>query len=111
MDIVTYALCKKLASQNVAQKEELVTTPVIGSVLTLTADKYQLTTMKDNLTIVLPTVNGFTEIHLFFKTTSELTLMLPNIKWSNLPTLEANKTFEFKFIYTTEWLGDCVVYS
>lgn len=111
MDIVTYALCKKLASQNVGQKEELVTTPVIGSTLTLTTDKYQSTTIKDNMTIELPTVSSFTEIHLFFRAISEVTLMLPNIRWQNQPILEADKTYEFIFTYATEWLGNCVVYA
>ena len=92
-------------------KDELVTTPIIDATLTLTTDKYQSTVMEDNTTIVLPNVNSFTEIHLVFNTTSELTLKLPNIKWQTQPTIEANKTYEFIFTYTTEWLGGAVCYN
>lgn len=92
-------------------KEELVEVPIIDSTLTLTTDKFQTTVMEDNTTIVLPTVNKFTEIHLFFSTTSELTLTLPNIKWQNQPNVESNKVHEFIFTYTTEWLGGCVAYA
>lgn len=90
---------------------ELVNTPIVNNTLTLTTHKNQTTTMQNNTTITLPTVNKFTEIHLFFNTTSELTLILPNIKWQNQPNVESNKVHEFIFTYTTEWLGGCVVYA
>ena len=89
----------------------LVTTEIIGSTLILTTDKYQKTTMEDNTTIVLPSINKFTEIHLFFTTTSELTLILPSCKWQGDVSIEANKTYEFIFTYIDDsWLGGCVVY-
>lgn len=92
--------------------DELVNTPIVGDVLNLTTHKNQTTTMQNNTTIVLPNVNSFIEIHLFFSTTSELTLQLPvDVKWQTQPTIEANKTYEFIFTYATEWLGGCVVYS
>ena len=92
-------------------KEEIKVTPVIDSTLNLTTDKHQLTHMENNTEIVLPTVDKYTEIHLFFSTTEELTLTLPNVKWQTEPTLDANKTYEFIFTYANEWLGGTVVYS
>lgn len=90
---------------------ELVNTPIVGNTLTLTTHRNQITTMQNNTTITLPTVNSFTEIHLFFNTTSELTLILPNIKWQTQPTIEANKIYEFIFTYTTEWVGGAICYN
>lgn len=90
---------------------ELVETPIEESTLTLSLNKYQTVTMKNNTTIALPSVDKFTEIHLFFTATEELTLTLPNIRWQSQPTIAANKAYEFIFTYTTEWLGGCVVYE
>jgi len=92
-------------------EDTVVTIPIIGSTLTLTTDKCQTTTMQNNTTIVLPKTDKFTEIHLFFSTTEELTLTLPNIKWNNQVDIEANKTYEFIFTYTTEWLGGVISYN
>lgn len=91
---------------------ELIETPIKNSILNLTLNKYQTTTMEDNTTIILPQVDKFTEIHLFFSAESELTLVLPSgVKWQTQPTIEGGKTYEFIFTYTTEWLGGCVVYE
>lgn len=91
----------------------LVTTNISGTTLALTTDKYQTTTIVDGTEITLPTVTSFTEIHLFFGTTTDLTLMLPSCKWQNgnTPTISANKTYEFIFTYTTEWLGGVIAYE
>ena len=91
---------------------ELVTTSIIDSTLTLTTDKYQITTIENNTNIVLPTVDTFTEIHLFFDTTEALTLIFPSIKWQTQPSIEANSSYEFIFTYVNDaWLGGCVVYE
>ena len=91
----------------------LVTTNISGTTLSLTTDKYQTTTVVDGTEITLPTVTSFIEIHLFFGTTTDLTLILPSCKWQNgnIPTISANKTYEFIFTYTTEWLGGVIVYE
>lgn len=98
-------------SDNGLYMNKLVETPIVDGTLNLTLNKYQTTTMKNNITIVLPKTDKLTEIHLFFSTTEELTLTLPSVKWQIQPTIEANKTYEFIFTYTTEWLGGCVVYE
>lgn len=90
---------------------DLAEVEVVDGLLKLTTNKYQTTVMQNNTEIVLPTVNRYTEIHLFFNTTEELTLTLPSVKWQTEPTLEANKTYEFIFTYANEWLGGMVVYS
>lgn len=93
--------------------DTLVTTNISGTTLSLTTDKYQTATVVDGTEITLPTVTSFTEIHLFFGTTTDLTLMLPSCKWQNgnTPTISANKTYEFIFTYTTEWLGGVIAYE
>ena len=46
-----------------------------------------------------------------FKTTSEITLVLPSVRWQTQPTIQANKTYEFIFTYVKdEWLGGVVEY-
>lgn len=67
--------------------------------------------MENNTTIALPQVGDFTEIHLFFRTNSELTLILPSAVWKNQPTIEANKVYEFVFTYVDEWIAGCIVYN
>ena len=94
-------------------KDTLVTTNISDTTLALTVNKYQTATVADGTEITLPTVTTFTEIHLFFSTTTDLTLVLPACKWQNgnTPTIAANKTYEFIFTYTTEWLGGVIVYE
>lgn len=93
--------------------DTLVTTNISDTTLSLTKDKYQTTTIVNGTEIVLPMVTSFTEIHLFFWTTTDLTLILPSCKWQNgnNPTIYANKIYEFIFTYTTEWLGGVIVYE
>lgn len=89
---------------------ELVTTPIVDSTLNLTTDKYQTTTMENNTTIVLPTVDTFTEIYLFFDTTEVLTLIFPSVKWQTTPNIEADSLYEFIFTYVNgTWLGGYIV--
>lgn len=107
MDLTT----KKYVDDKV--KDTLVTTNISDTTLALTVNKYQTATVADGTEITLPTVTTFTEIHLFFSTTTDLTLTLPACKWQNgnTPTILANKTYEFIFTYTTEWLGGVIVYE
>lgn len=92
-------------------KDTLITTNIVGTTLTLTTDKYQTARMVSGTEIVLPTVTSFTEIHLFFSAATDMTVILPNCKWQSQPTINANKSYELIFTYTTEWLGGCVVYE
>ena len=115
-DIKTTELSEQLDNiktkvDKIEQGDTLVTTSIIDSTLTLTTDKLQTTIMQDNTTIVLPSVSNYIEIHLFFNTESELTLILPNIKWQSDITIEANKTYEFIFTYYDSWLGGCLSYE
>lgn len=91
----------------------LVTTNISGTTLALTTDKYQTATVVDATEITLPAVTSFIEIHLFFSTTTDLTLTLPACKWQNgnMPAIAANKTYEFIFTHTTEWLGGAIQYE
>lgn len=95
----------------IEQSDTSVTTPIIGNILTLTTNKRQKTTMVNNTTIKLPTVNKFTEIQLTFNTTEALTLILPSIKWQSNISIEANKRYVFIFTYDDEWTGGVISYN
>ena len=91
--------------------DELVTTNVVQGVLRLTTDKYQTSNIVDVVEIILPNVSKYTQLHLFFTPTTDITLILPNIKWQTVPYINANKTYEFVFTYLdSNWLGGCIVY-
>lgn len=94
-----------------SQPETLVQVSVTGNILQLTKDKYQYSVLSSGNGISLPSVSSFSEIHLFFKTTSEITLVLPSVRWQTQPIIQANKTYEFIFTYVQdEWLGGVVEY-
>ena len=101
----------KAKVDKIEQEDTPVEIPIVGNTLTLTTNKRQKTTMKNNTTIVLPNVDKFTEIHLFFNATEELTLTLPKIKWQGDINIEANKVYEFIFTHDDEWMGGVVVYK
>ena len=89
---------------------------ISNTTLTLTEKKNQIVSnMVDGTEILLPSISGSRplELHLFFNTTKDLTLILPSCKWQNgnNPTIYANKIYEFIFTYTTEWLGGVIVYE
>ena len=94
-----------------SQADTIVEKPISNAILNLGTEKYQKCTMQDLTKINLPTVTSFTEIHLFFSTTEELTLVLPSCKWQSQPTIEANKYYEFIFTYVDEWLGGFITYE
>lgn len=88
---------------------------ISNTTLTLTEKKNQIVSdMVDGTEILLPSISDSRplELHLFFNTTEDLTLILPSCKWQNgsAPTISANKTYEFVFTYTTEWLGGVIEY-
>ena len=69
---------------DIIEREDIsVTNPVVDNNLILTTDKRQKTTMVNNTHVILPVVDKFTEIHLFFTTTDALAIILPKIKWQN----------------------------
>ena len=95
-----------------SQPGTLVQVSVTGNTLQLTKDKYQYSVLSNGNGVSLPSVSSFAEIHLFFKTTSEITLVLPSVRWQTQPTIQANKTYEFIFTYVKdEWLGGVVEYA
>ena len=87
-----------------------------NGLLTLTTDKIQTTTLAVPTDITLPTVTGYTEIHLFFTGVSGVTIGTgtTNVKWENQPTIEDNKTYELIFTHindTIGWVAKTVVYN
>lgn len=97
--------------KNYVEKSKITTIEVVDKILQLTEGKYQTVDMQDNTEIVLPEVKGYTEIHLFFYITNDLTITLPNIKWQQEPSISSNKYYEFIFTYVDEWLGGVITYE
>ena len=93
--------------------EEVVQVDIVNGVLQLTTDKYQKTNMLDGATIVFPTVNRFTEIHLYFTAGSNMNINLPDdCKWRVEPNIEEGNSYEIIATYNTiEWLVNVIVYS
>ena len=92
--------------------EVLITSNSSGGRVTLTADKYQYTSLSNGDTIVLPSVSKFTQIHLYFNATSELTLTFPSVKWQKTPDIQASRVYEFIFTYVNgTWLGGWIAYE
>ena len=91
--------------------EELINQTIENNRVVLSTDKRQKIEMVDGAEIVLPTVTDFTEIHLYFSTLSDLTLIFPAGKYQKTPEIKANKTYEFIFTYIGEWLIGYVEYG
>ena len=82
--------------------------------LNLTTSKFQTTTLASDTEVILPTVTGYTEIHLFFIGISGTNILDTNVAWNNKPTIEDNKKYEFIYTYVNSeigWLGKAVVYT
>ena len=94
---------------------ELVNNEVLDSTLTLTTDRYQVATITENIVFVLPDVDSYTEIHLFFATTGDVSITMPEgILYQKIPNIVANKTYEFIFKYTNTsigWIFDYIEYA
>ena len=71
--------------------EEVVQVDIVDNILQLTTDKYQKTNMVDGTEIIFPSVNKFTEIHLYFDAETNLSLNFPDCKWRVEPNIEEGK--------------------
>ena len=93
--------------------EEVVQVDIVDGILQLTDDKYQKTEMVDGTEIVFPSVNKFTELHLYFSASSDMNINLPDdCKWRVVPNIEEGNSYEIIATYNTiEWLVNVIVYS
>ena len=93
--------------------EEVVQVNPVNGVLTLTTNKYQKTTIADGTEIIFPSVNKFTEIHLYFAADSNMNISLPdNCKWRVEPNIEEGNYYEIVAVYNTMfWLVNVISYS
>ena len=91
--------------------DRVVTTNISNKTLTLTTNKYQTTSMVSGITINLPSVTNYTEIHLFFTTGKTApTITMPSGKYQKLPAINANTTYEFIFTYINATIGWLIGY-
>ena len=92
--------------ENVSTEKEMTQNEISNNILTLTKDKYQECEMLDGTEIILPTLDTYEEIHLFFSTTSDIAIIMPDgLKYQQIPTILSNKTYEFIFTYTNTSKG------
>ena len=97
---------------NTDTEEEVVQVDVVDGVLQLTADKYQKTNMVDGTEIVFPSVDKFTEIHLYFNSDTNMNLSFPECRWRVEPNIEEGSAYEIIATYNTiEWLVNVISYS
>ena len=90
----------------------LVGNTATNKTLTLTVDKYQYAVLSNGDSIVLPSVSSFTEIHLFFKASADLTLTFPSVRWQSIPSITSGHTYEIIFTYVVdEWLAGVICYE
>ena len=83
-----------------------------GKTLTLTVDKYQYAVLSNGDSNELPSVSSFTEIHLFFKASADLTLTFPSVRWQSIPSITSGHTYEIIFTYVVdEWLAGVICYG
>ena len=69
--------------------------------------------MVDGTEILFPSVNKFTEIHLYFAADSNMNISLPdNCKWRVEPNIEEGNYYEIVAVYNTMfWLVNVISYS
>ena len=93
----------------------LTTKTVSNDTLILGTELYQYASITSNITINLPSVSSFTEIHLFFDWPSGVLITMPsNVKWQEGVMYGPGYIHEFVFRYvnsTIGWVGGCVVYG
>ena len=105
---------KKYVDEKIASIDTTINTLPVNGSLNLTTSKFQTTTLATDTEVILPTVEGYTEIHLFFLGISGTNVSDTNVAWNNKPTIEDNKKYEFIYTYVNSeigWLGKAVVYT
>ena len=105
---------KKYVDEKIASIDTTINTLPVNGSLNLTTSKFQTTTLASDIEVILPTVEGYTEIHLFFLGISGTNVSDTNVAWNNKPTIEDNKKYEFIYTYVNSeigWLGKAVVYT
>lgn len=88
---------------------------VSDGVLNLTGNgNYYVATMPDSTSIELPTVSSYCEIHLTYKSDTDLTIIFPDIYWQVFPESYANVIYEYIFTFIpgiNEWIGGFITYE
>lgn len=105
---------KKYVDEKIASIDTTINTLPVNGSLNLTTSKFQTTTLATDTEVILPTVEGYAEIHLFFLGISGTNVSDTNVAWNSKPTIEDNKKYEFIYTYVNSeigWLGKAVVYT
>lgn len=92
--------------------ETLIVNDPVDRVINLIPNEYQISNVEENVMLVLPEVDKFTEIYLYITPTTELNIIIPaGVKCANSPAIEVGKTYEYIFTYIGVWLAGVVVYE
>jgi hypothetical protein len=119
-DTYTYGLCcfdedyfklyrfNKVKSIKEYVPDNLVKITAEDEKLTLTGDKYQYLVCNDINVIILPSIDGFAELHLYIRpATDNLVIIFPAIRWKTKPDIIKDTLVEIKLTYIDEmWFGD-----
>lgn len=123
------ALLKEQALQTLVQND------VVDGVLDLMTNPYQLSIIESDTEVTLPSTENFIKIHLYCKSTDNVTLTFPYCKWiveggfdrydadtENLIlgtnfeygvlNMDPSNSYEIVAVYNTmEWVVKCIIYS
>ena len=105
------ALAVNNAIMNIAHMEEIDALIEENNIYVLDY-KYQRVNMFNNANIILPEVDTFTKIHLYFDTIEDLVINFPDCRKKQLPQILANKSYELIATYNMNyWLVEVNVFE
>lgn len=94
-------------------KNNIVEIKIEDNNLLLSKDKLQLCReMINNVNIVFPIVDSYTEIHLHFDAEEDIQINFPECKYKNKPDIHGGNSYEIIAIFNTlHWLVEIVEYK
>lgn len=99
-----------------ADKDVLFAVSLDENTLQLTDKRIQHTVITNNTSVVFPTVDEYTEIHLIFDAVTGYTISFPaDVAWKETPTeMMENEVYEFIFTYLNnmnKWIAGFIKYE
>lgn len=86
-------------------KDTLINIQCADNKLILTNDKYQMSNITEDTTIILPRTETFTQIHLYLSIDNDAVLSFPDAQYQNEPVCILDRMYEFIFIYVGKWIA------
>lgn len=86
-------------------RDTLVNIQCADNKLILTNDKYQMSNISEDTTIILPRTETFTQIHLYLSIDNDVVLTFPDAQYQNEPVCNLDRMYECIFIYVDKWIA------